>query len=441
MDVLRRAAELSAALDEARAAGRSVGLVPTMGALHAGHRSLVERAASECDVVAVTIFVNPLQFDDPADLDAYPRDLGADVALLSEAGAGIVFVPDVTEIYPGYPEAAAVTVHVSGLTEVLEGEFRPGHFDGVATVVAKLFAMAGTCRAYFGEKDFQQVAVVRKLARDLCFPVEVVACPIVREADGLALSSRNVRLAAERPAAAVLYEALGAGVDAVSRGETDPSAVRAVMLDVLAGEPGVSVDYAVAVEPETLVAPSVIDADVRLLVAARVGAVRLIDNVAAQRETYRQPIVGTLRRGIGEREPQKMRRRMMKSKIHRATVTDADLNYVGSISLDPELMRLADIDEYEQVAVLDIDNGARFETYAIVGGPGEVCLNGAAARLVQRGDKVIVLTYADYDEAELESFSPLVVHVDASNRVIDEAAARLDVELSGAPARRQPAPV
>ena len=212
MDVIESAGGCRDALDRARAAGRTVGLVPTMGALHDGHVSLMARARAECDVVAVSIFVNPLQFGDPEDMAHYPRTLERDLLVCAEAGADVVFVPAVTEMYPSWPAPPATTVSVRGVSDRWEGASRPGHFDGVATVVAKLFAIAGPCRAYFGLKDFQQLAVVRRMVADLCLPVEVVGCPIVREPDGLALSSRNVRLsAAEREAATVLSRALAAG--------------------------------------------------------------------------------------------------------------------------------------------------------------------------------------------------------------------------------------
>ena len=277
--LVRSAAAFAAALDAVRAEGRTVGLVPTMGALHAGHQALVARAAAECDVVAATVFVNPLQFDDPADLAAYHRDLPADLALAGEAGADLVFAPGVEEMYPGFPAPPATTVHVAGVTEVLEGRSRPGHFDGVATVVTKLFALAGRCRAYFGEKDFQQLAVVRRLAADLSLPVEVVGCPTVREPDGLALSSRNARLGPEgRGAALALRRALDAGLAAVAAGERGPGPVRAAMETVLEGAPLVTVDYAEVVEAGSLRVPEVLAGEVRLLVAAVVEGVRLIDN-------------------------------------------------------------------------------------------------------------------------------------------------------------------
>lgn len=282
MRIVTSAREFSDALDTERALGRSVGLVPTMGALHAGHRSLIERAVSECDVVAVTVFVNPLQFDDDADLAAYPRDLDTDAAMARAAGASVVFAPPVHEMYGTPPDSIVSTVHVDGVSEGLEGASRPGHFDGVSTVVAKLFALSGRCRAYFGEKDFQQLAVVRRMVADLSIPVTIVGCTTVREADGLALSSRNARLSAEqRHAALALHRALSAGRACVERGERDPVRVTAAMTAVLVAEPLVTPDYAVVVDPHTLRCPTELSGEVRLLVAARVGAVRLIDNQGA----------------------------------------------------------------------------------------------------------------------------------------------------------------
>jgi pantoate--beta-alanine ligase len=281
--VVETAEEASAAAGSAREAGLSVGLVPTMGALHAGHRSLVDRASRESDFVMATIFVNPTQFDDPADLAAYPRTTEADLALLDAASADLVFVPSARELYPDDPSEPAVMVRVAGLTSVLEGAHRPGHFDGVTTVVAKLFAIAGACRAYFGEKDFQQLAVVRRMARDLRFPVEVVGCSTVREPDGLAVSSRNVRLSADqRRCAPVLYRALTTAAAVVRDGEERPASVEETMRQVIASEPAFELDYAAVVDPATLLTPELIATDVRLLVAARLGGVRLIDNIAAR---------------------------------------------------------------------------------------------------------------------------------------------------------------
>ena len=278
-------AEISALrrlLDEARAGGRTIGLVPTMGALHAGHSSLVAAAAASNDVVVATIFVNPLQFGPTEDLAAYPRELDADRDLAHEAGAAVLFVPSVAEMYPFGPANVLTSVSVRELTGVLDGASRPGHFDGVATVVAKLFAIAGTCCAYFGEKDFQQLAVVRRMAADLSFPVEVIGCPIVREPHGLAMSSRNAYLTAgERTRAAVLHRALLAGQALVGAGETSGRRIVDAMTGVIAAEPVATLDYAAVVDPHTLRAVDEVGGPVRLLVAARVGRARLIDNLGA----------------------------------------------------------------------------------------------------------------------------------------------------------------
>jgi len=280
MEVVTTKAGLRAHLDAARAAGRTVGLVPTMGALHEGHLSLIGAARAECDDVALTIFVNPLQFAAGEDLDAYPRPLSRDLAMAAEAGASVAFTPTTEEMYP---RPTATNVHVDGLTGAMEGASRPTHFDGVTTVVTKLFNIAGPCRAYFGEKDFQQLAVVRRMAADLDQPVTVVGCPIVREDDGLALSSRNVYLSAdERVAAVVLNRALRSGAALVERGERDPAAVVAHMAAVVAAEPLARLDYAEVVDPESLERPPALGSDtaVRLLVAAGLGATRLLDNLA-----------------------------------------------------------------------------------------------------------------------------------------------------------------
>lgn len=280
LEQLTSVAPFAAALDAHRAHGRSVGLVPTMGALHAGHASLIRRAAAECDVVAVTVFVNPLQFGAGEDFGRYPRTLEADAELAASCGAAVLFCPPVEEMYPG---PVLTSVRVAELPEVLEGASRPGHFDGVATVVAKLFAMAGRCRAYFGEKDFQQLAVVRRMARDLSFPVEVVGCATVREPDGLALSSRNAYLSAEeRAVAPLLHAALVRGAAEVAAGASDPSRVTTAMAAVLC-DPRLLVDYVALVDPDTLAPPAAIRPGqaLRLLVAARLGATRLIDNLGA----------------------------------------------------------------------------------------------------------------------------------------------------------------
>ena len=275
--VVERASELWDAVDAIRAQGGSVGLVPTMGYLHEGHQSLVTRSAAENDLTVVSIFVNPLQFAEGEDYGTYPRDLDRDKKMCAAAGAGLVFAPSADEMYPQTP---ITSVTVKGLNAVLEGRFRPTHFDGVTTVVAKLFAMLGPGRAYFGEKDYQQLAIIRRMTADLSLPVEVVGCPTFREPDGLAMSSRNVYLTAEeRPAATVLWRSLQAGRDAVVGGSRDPDQVEAVMAAVLAAEPKVSPDYAAVVDAATLDRPDVLTGELRLLVAAHVGRARLIDNL------------------------------------------------------------------------------------------------------------------------------------------------------------------
>ncbi len=282
MRVIDTVAAFRKELDAGRARGRTVGLVPTMGYLHDGHASLIRRSAAERDVTAMTLFVNPLQFAANEDLSTYPRDLERDIAIATDAGADVLFAPPVEQMYPdGVP--VLTTVSVAGPSDGYEGASRPTHFAGVATVVAKLFAVAGECRAYFGEKDFQQLAVIRRMARDLSFPVDVVGCATVREADGLAMSSRNVRLSPEeRAAAPVLHRALSAGRDAIERdGVRDPAAVASVITRIVWSEPLAELDYAAAVRADDLSVPSVLSGEVRLLVAARFGSIRLIDNTGA----------------------------------------------------------------------------------------------------------------------------------------------------------------
>jgi pantoate--beta-alanine ligase len=265
-------------LDEARRAGRVVGLVPTMGYLHDGHLSLMERARDECDVVAATIFVNPLQFGAGEDLASYPRDLDRDVTLCGEVGVDVVLAPPVEEMYP---TPVQTSVSVAGLGEGLEGASRPGHFAGVATVVAKLFNIAGPCRAYFGVKDYQQLAVVTRMVHDLSFPVTVVPCPVFREPDGLAMSSRNVYLdPEERAAAPVVHRALQAGAAAIVAGERDAESVRKLVAGIIEAEPRADLDYVEIVTDGTVDRPAVLSGTVRLVTAVRIGRPRLLDNLA-----------------------------------------------------------------------------------------------------------------------------------------------------------------
>ena len=271
---------LRAILVEARSAGRRIGLVPTMGFLHAGHRSLMARAAAENDLVVASIFVNPLQFNPGEDFEDYPRDLGRDLEVCRLGGAHVVFAPQPEEMYP---LPVLTSVSVGPLAEVLCGAARPGHFDGVATVVAKLFSIVGECSAYFGEKDFQQLAVVSRMTADLSMPVRVVGCPTVRDPDGLAMSSRNAYLSEEeRRQAPVLKRALDAGAALVESGETAADAVTAAMESVIATAPSAEIDYAAAVSAATLRPEARLSGEVRLLVAARFGKARLIDNVGCR---------------------------------------------------------------------------------------------------------------------------------------------------------------
>jgi pantoate--beta-alanine ligase len=275
--IVEQAAELRAILDRHRAAGRAVGFVPTMGYLHDGHASLMRRSASSDDVVVASIFVNPLQFAPTDDLAAYPRDLDHDTAVAALSGVDVLFVPPAIEMYPA--DAVLTTVSVADLSARWEGVSRPTHFAGVCTVVSKLFNIVGPSRAYFGEKDFQQLAIIRRMVSDLSIPVEVVGCPIVREPDGLAMSSRNVYLeGADREAATVLRRALDGGERAIAGGESDPAAVAATMAAILDAELLAELDYAAAVDPGSLAVPPRLGREVRLLVAARVGGTRLIDN-------------------------------------------------------------------------------------------------------------------------------------------------------------------
>jgi pantoate--beta-alanine ligase len=286
LPVLRTVAGYRRAAGDARAVGRRVGVVPTMGALHAGHRSLIERAAGECDLVVVTIFVNPTQFGEAADLANYPRTFEDDVGVAAGAGASLVFAPDEAEMYPDGLQTDPLPAGVAALGRDLEGASRPGHFNGVATVVPRLLAPAGPCRAYFGEKDFQQLALVRRLVREQGFPVEVVGCQTVRDPDGLALSSRNVRLSPrERGAALVLSRALRAGAAKVRAGARDGEDVVAAMAAVVAAEPLIDLDYAALVRADSLepVGPFDGTLPLRLVIAAGVGSVRLIDNLDPRR--------------------------------------------------------------------------------------------------------------------------------------------------------------
>ena len=298
MEVIGERAAFRAACESARRAGAIVGLVPTMGALHEGHRSLLTAAREQTGFVAMTLFVNPLQFGQSEDLQTYPRTLEADLEVAERAGCDLVFHPSVAEMYPaGEPE---VTVDPGPLGDRLEGAERPGHFRGVLTVVAKLLHLVAPQLAFFGQKDAHQLLLIRRMVRDLDLPVEVVPCPTVREPDGLALSSRNARLSSEeRTAAAVLWRALSDGRGLVERGVHEARWIREEMAGVVAEEPLAHLGYAAVVDPETWEDVDRIRRPVRLLVAARIGGTRLIDNTAAAPPAFasKESTVG----GPGER--------------------------------------------------------------------------------------------------------------------------------------------
>jgi pantoate--beta-alanine ligase len=258
--------------------GRSIGLVPTMGALHGGHLSLVKRAKMENDVTAASIFVNPLQFGPSEDLAKYPRDIENDIRKFQDLEIDILFLPDGSQVYP---KGFSTYVAVDEISGKLCGRFRPGHFRGVATVVAKLFNIAAPTRAYFGQKDFQQTVVIKRMTKDLNFDTEVVVCPTIRELDGLAMSSRNLYLeAAQRKAAVSLYRALLAGSDAINAGERSALKIGEMMAAALSAEKLIAgIDYASVYDPETLDEVTEIRGEVLLAVAARLGETRLIDNM------------------------------------------------------------------------------------------------------------------------------------------------------------------
>ncbi len=271
--VVRTRTELRVALADTP---RPVGLVPTMGWLHEGHRSLFRRAHAEMATTVATIFVNPRQFNAADDFGRYPRDEARDVAICTEEGVDLIWAPSVEDVYPpGFD----TTVSVGRIAVPLEGAARPGHFDGVVTVVAILFALVGAERAYFGQKDAQQVMVIDRMARDLALPTEVVPCPTVREVDGLALSSRNVHLTpAERAAASVIHRALLAACEVWDRGERSGVRLRETVLTVLAGEPLADVEYVSCADAATLEELDHVDGPALLSLAVRLGATRLIDN-------------------------------------------------------------------------------------------------------------------------------------------------------------------
>jgi pantoate--beta-alanine ligase len=295
IEVLRTIREVRERVAAHRSAGGIIGLVPTMGALHEGHGSLMDRARGECGCVVASIFVNPIQFNQQEDYDRYPRTLATDIAFSEARGVDLIFAPSVEEMYP---RPLRAFVDVEGLTEHLCGAFRPGHFRGVATVVMKLFQIVQPDRAYFGEKDAQQLAVIRRMVEDLNLPVTVVGAPIVREPSGLAMSSRNQRLSAEdRAVAATLFRSLQFAGLLIGAGARDAGEVKSQALALLASEPRIRVEYFEIVDPEEMQPVGEIAGPVRIAAAIWVGSTRLIDNVLAA------PGVASAHPGAGPAEP------------------------------------------------------------------------------------------------------------------------------------------
>jgi len=277
MQVIRSIKDMQASSRQFRSHGKTIGFVPTMGALHEGHLSLVRCAKEENDVTVVSIFVNPIQFGPKDDFDRYPRDIKGDLDKLLPLGVDVVFIPQVQDMYPG---GFSTTIDVGSIGEVLCGVARPGHFNGVAVVVAKLFNIVTPHKVYFGQKDFQQSVVIKKIVRELNFDIDIVVCPTVREADGLAMSSRNSYLnETERKSAGVLYRALRHCEGLIARGIRNSVRIKEEMENIIKSEPMVKIEYIEIVEPESLKEVKTIESPVVICLAVRIGTTRLIDNI------------------------------------------------------------------------------------------------------------------------------------------------------------------
>nr|WP_312291817.1 pantoate--beta-alanine ligase [Clostridium chromiireducens] len=282
--LIKEIKELRSTIKSWKREGLSVGFVPTMGALHEGHQSLIKRAVEENDKVVVSVFVNPTQFGPNEDFDSYPRDINKDLEICLSAGANVVFNPEPSEMYYG---DKSTSVSVSKLTDVLCGAKRPGHFDGVCLVVSKLLNIVTPDKAYFGEKDAQQVAVIKRMVRDLNIDVEIVACPIIREEDGLAKSSRNTYLSAEeRKAALVLSRSLEIAKDTLKNGERDAKKIKEFILNELNKEPLAKIDYVEIIDSDSLASVDIIERNILIPIAVFIGKTRLIDNFTFEIYTY-----------------------------------------------------------------------------------------------------------------------------------------------------------
>lgn len=277
MQIIETIAELKSIIKDFKNTGKSIGFVPTMGYLHEGHLSLIQKAKEQNDIVVISIFVNPTQFGKGEDFESYPKNLEKDALLAKEAGADILFHPSVLEMYPtGYK----TFVDVESITNALCGKSRPGHFKGVTTVVTKLFNIVTPNRAYFGQKDAQQVAVIEQMVRDLNMDVEIIPCPIIREKDGLAMSSRNVYLSAEeRKAALILSRSLFEAKEFIDRGEKNAEVIKTHILNVIRQEPLAQIDYVEIVNAAALENVTTLEGDILIALAVRFGKARLIDNI------------------------------------------------------------------------------------------------------------------------------------------------------------------
>ncbi len=280
MKVIKTKDEMRRIVEQAKAAGKMVGVVPTMGYFHDGHLELMRRARAECDVAVVTLFVNPAQFAPGEDLEAYPRDMERDTEMAESIGVDYIFAPSVDEMYPDGSDGSGTLVQVEGLSSVMCGCSRPNHFRGVATVVSKLFNIVPAQKAYFGQKDAQQLAVIGRMAADLDFPVDIIGVPTVREPDGLAMSSRNTYLApAEREQAVILFKALQTARGLIESGERNARSIEESMEKVFSGAPLVDVEYIAICDNIYLRPLEILSGEILIAVAARVGPARLIDNM------------------------------------------------------------------------------------------------------------------------------------------------------------------
>lgn len=378
----------------------TIGFVPTMGALHNGHTSLIKKSVLENDYSVVSIFINPTQFNNINDYESYPINISRDIELLDSISENIIlFRPDTEEIYSG--KVVSDSYDFGDLDKYMEGEHRKGHFQGVATVVNKLFQIVSADNVYFGEKDFQQLRIIEHLVQKNGYKFNVIRCKTIRQNDGLALSSRNKKLdISSQNIATNLFKALSF---AKKNFDTlDLEIIYAKVEDLLQNFPQISVDYFAIADENDLkpIKHKNKNQKYRAFIAADISGVRLIDNIK---------LYWFL-----------MNIEILKSKIHRVKVTGADLNYIGSITIDKDLMDAANIIEGEKIQIVNNNNGERLETYVIPGsrGSGEITVNGAAARKVSIGDVLILITYASMSFEEAKNFKPSIIFPNEENNLL-----------------------